>query len=864
MSRVTSSIADNTNVPCVSLHLSSPTRPSIHLHPHLNAKSLAVAAFIKREKWKDVVVVFEEADELLEVTDMITAGHFDPDSFSSQLVRLKHEDDYGNELKHIKNKLDRYRIVINIPLPRAIHFLEQAANMSMCGVLYHYVVMDMDLVTVDIDSMRGIEDCNITSFGVHDVHSEQIEDVRQEIVHKSSIRLPKKGVPYTTSIWIDTLRLLIRSMKSIHIWEEPRCGDVWKAGSDIKKKFFETPLNGISGDLYWAPSGERSNYTLHVYRRKLTFQKFAEWSSRTRRIASSEAVVIANSSEKLTLEGKHLKISVYLEAPFVMMTSNGSYEGYCIDLLHGICIHQENNLVLQLLKELRCNPSAISDLEPIDIKDLLIVSDQSTFLIETIEVTIEIWVNSQKIDISRKKTHEILVVLKHRIDEIVRIPFRVIKIANILKFTYTIQKVRDNAYGSKESNGKWSGMVGELQRGDADLAVASLTISYGRSEVIDFTKPRITDSDWFKFMDPLSTQVWIMTFASYFVVSIAIWIIAKISPYEQFERDEDNGQYKPVDNQFSLRNSFWFTVCSLMQQGSELCPRAASTRLLTGIWWFFALILISSYTANLAAVLTTRRMETPIENADDLAAQTKIKYGTLGRGSTMSFFNESKIETYERMWQLMSSSPGLFVQSSKEGIARVKSSDYAYLMESSMLEYAVERDCELMQIGGLIDQKGYGIGLPKGSPYRELISTAILRLQEKTELTELKEKWWKDKSVVCEQPKRKDQDDGESIGGIFIILVVGLVLTAVLVIFELITTRKPSPAQSQVIRHVNVIPTFKFEFFRLSTILGTFFRSRISCVPNTNGEFERSGTNFPDPGTVCSLPFAQTMRPLKT
>lgn len=67
---------------------------------------------------------------------------------------------------------------------------------------------------------------------------------------------------------------------------------------------------------------------------------------------------------------------------------------------------------------------------------------------------------------------------------------------------------------------------------------------------------------------------------------------------------------------------------------------------------------------------------------------------------------------------------------------------------------------------------------------------------------------------MCEQPKRKDQDDGESIGGIFIILVVGLVLTAVLVIFELITTRKPSPAQSQVIRHVNVIPSFKLGFFR--------------------------------------------------
>lgn len=63
----------------------------------------------------------------------------------------------------------------------------------------------------------------------------------------------------------------------------------------------------------------------------------------------------------------------------------------------------------------------------------------------------------------------------------------------------------------------------------------------------------------------------------------------------------------------------------------------------------------------------------------------------------------------------MSSQPILnFVNSSKEGIHRVKSADYAYLMESSMLEYAIQRDCELMQIGDLLDQKGYGIGLPKG------------------------------------------------------------------------------------------------------------------------------------------------------
>lgn len=65
--------------------------------------------------------------------------------------------------------------------------------------------------------------------------------------------------------------------------------------------------------------------------------------------------------------------------------------------------------------------------------------------------------------------------------------------------------------------------------------------------------------------------------------------------------------------------------------------------------WLFTLILLSSYTAQLAAFLTVERMTTTIENTADLAGQHKIKYGTLKGGSTMNFFRESKIPIYERM-----------------------------------------------------------------------------------------------------------------------------------------------------------------------------------------------------------------------
>jgi len=70
--------------------------------------------------------------------------------------------------------------------------------------------------------------------------------------------------------------------------------------------------------------------------------------------------------------------------------------------------------------------------------------------------------------------------------------------------------------------------------------------------------------------------------------------------------------------------------------------RSVSGRVVGSVWWFFTLIIISTYTANLAAFLTVERMLTPIDSADDLAKQTEIQYGTLEGGTTNSFF---KVDT---------------------------------------------------------------------------------------------------------------------------------------------------------------------------------------------------------------------------
>ncbi len=59
------------------------------------------------------------------------------------------------------------------------------------------------------------------------------------------------------------------------------------------------------------------------------------------------------------------------------------------------------------------------------------------------------------------------------------------EISKILGFNYSVQIVADGSYGSYNAKtDTWNGMIGELLSQKADLAVADLTITYEREQVI--------------------------------------------------------------------------------------------------------------------------------------------------------------------------------------------------------------------------------------------------------------------------------------------------------------------------------------------------------------------------------------------
>lgn len=378
------------------------------------------------------------------------------------------------------------------------------------------------------------------------------------------------------------------------------------------------------------------------------------------------------------------------------------------------------------------------------------------------------------------------------------------EIAKILHFNFTFHIVKDGKYGAKNvTTDEWNGMIGEVMRGEADMAVADLTITSKREEAVDFTlpfmntgisilfkKPTQKATTLFSFLSPFSMVVWVYVLGAYVGISVILFVVGRLSPYEWDNPHPCRQDDQVLENDFSLLNSFWFTIGSLMQQGSDLQPKSMSTRTIAGIWYFFTLIMISSYTANLAAFLTVEKIVYPIESAEDLSQQTEIKYGCVASGSTRQFFEDSKIPTYARMGKFMSSDESNFVGSNKLGKERVGKGGYAFLMESAAIEFIIERECNFTQIGGLLDSKSYGIATRKDSPYRTPLSQAILQLQESGMLHTLKDRWWKQKrgGGACSDESKKGSAVNElslaNVGGVFVVLLGGFGFSMIMAICE--------------------------------------------------------------------------------
>ncbi|CAJ1068966.1 glutamate receptor ionotropic%2C delta-2 isoform X1 [Xyrichtys novacula] len=375
-------------------------------------------------------------------------------------------------------------------------------------------------------------------------------------------------------------------------------------------------------------------------------------------------------------------------------------------------------------------------------------------------------------------------------------------LSNYLGFKYEIYVAPDHKYGSLQPDGQWNGLMGELVFKRADVGLSALTITPERESVVDFTTRYMDYSvgvllrkaertvDMFACLAPFDLSLWACIAGTVLLIGILVYLLNWLNPPRL-----------PMGSVSSttLYNSMWFVYGSFVQQGGEVPYTTLATRMMMGFWWMFALIVISSYTANLAAFLTITRIENSIQSLQDLSKQTELPYGTVldsavydqVRSKAMNPFERDPM--YSQMWRMINRTGGgdNNVEESKEGIRKVKYGRFGFVWDAAVLEYVAnnDEDCSFYTVSNSAPDRGYGIAMQHGSPYRDIFSQRILELQQNGDMDILKLKWWP-KDSPCDlyssvqTRQRGSALDIHSFAGVFCVLAAGVVLACLIAMVE--------------------------------------------------------------------------------
>ncbi|XP_068172471.1 glutamate receptor U1 [Antennarius striatus] len=361
------------------------------------------------------------------------------------------------------------------------------------------------------------------------------------------------------------------------------------------------------------------------------------------------------------------------------------------------------------------------------------------------------------------------------------------ELAKKLGFNYKVQLVRDGSYGRQDESGNWNGMIGEVVRSEADLAIAPLTLTASREKVVAMSKPFMQtgisillrkdfseEAALFDFLNPFTAKTWVCTAIAYLGTAACLFAVARLSPYEWSHPQSEQ-------NRFSFLHSLWYTAGGLTLQGAGPHPKALSGRIIGCSWWLFTIVLLAHYFSNLSSSKTPDSHLT-VKGFDDLANQDVIQYGCMAGSSTLAFFKNSNNPVYRRIHEHMERTKS-FVSSMDEGVQRAKEGNFAFIGESVSLDLAVAHHCELVRSHEVVGMRGYSIAAALGSSLIKNLSIAILQLSEAGELAYLRSKWW---ASSCTTNKSKSLSvQPHSLKGMFLLLSLGLGLGALLSVLEL-------------------------------------------------------------------------------
>ncbi|XP_041089795.1 glutamate receptor ionotropic, kainate 3-like [Polyodon spathula] len=474
-----------------------------NLYPDYSSLSLAILDLVQFLKWKTATVVYDDSTGLIRLQELIMA----PSRYNIRLKirQLPLDDDARPLLKEMKRSRE-FRIIFDCSHTMAAQILKQALAMGMMTEYYHYIFTTLDLYALDLEPYHycGV---NMTGFRILNTENPHVASVVEK--------------------W---------SMERVQVAPKPESGLLDGIMTTDAALTYDA-VHIVSVSYQRAPQMTVNSLQCHRHKpwrfggRFMNFIKEAQWEGLTGRM-------VFNKTSGLRTE---------FDLDIISLKEDGLEKIGTWNPTDGL------------------NVTEVSRGKGVNITDSL--SNRSLVVTTILEEPYVMFKKSDKALSGNDRFEGFCIDLLK-------------ELAHILGFMYEIRLVPDGKYGAQDEKGQWNGMVKELIDHKADLAVAPLTISSIREKVIDFSKPFMTlgisilyrkpngtNNGVFSFLNPFSPDIWMYILLAYLGVSCVLFVIARFSPYEWYDAHPCNPGSDIVENNFTLLNSFWFGIGSLMQQG---------------------------------------------------------------------------------------------------------------------------------------------------------------------------------------------------------------------------------------------------------------------------------------------------------
>ncbi|WP_171188561.1 transporter substrate-binding domain-containing protein [Ruegeria sp. HKCCC2117] len=295
-------------------------------------------------------------------------------------------------------------------------------------------------------------------------------------------------------------------------------------------------------------------------------------------------------------------------------------------------------------------------------------------------------------------------------------------LAESLNWDYTVNRVE-----------AFSDMLGAVQDGSADLAIANISITAMRETQMDFSQPIFEAG--LQIMVPsdavrqpslvqalLSKELFIaigLAFAILLGGGMLMWSFERrAQPY--FDRKLNEAWFP----------SFWWALNLVVNGGfEERMPRTPFGRMLGVVLVVSSLFIVSVFTARITSVMTVDAITGSVNSVNDLYGKN---VGTISNSTAASFLNRREIE--------FTGYPGL-----EQMLDAFKAEELdAVVFDAPVLSYFASHEGRRIasMTGGIFLRENYGIAFPTGSPLVEDVNQALLALREDGTYDEIYRKWF--------------------------------------------------------------------------------------------------------------------------